>query len=142
GVGAHQRLRELLPHRPQQIRARLLQLLAQPARDVHRALDHPAPPRACLRQDFAKMTRSTAITRTRGRRSALAYGSRSTTAAEDNLNRLIHHEQGRYSLAQHMRGSAGGATLYIDTPEGSLDVAYESRAGERFADFVDAAHDL
>jgi len=34
------------------------------------------------------MTRSTAITRTRGRRSALAYGSRSTTAAEDNLNRL------------------------------------------------------
>jgi hypothetical protein len=27
---------------------------------------------------------------------ALAYGSRSTTAAEDNLNRLIHHERGRY----------------------------------------------
>jgi len=34
------------------------------------------------------MTRSTAITRTRGRRSAPAYRSRSTTAAEDNLNRL------------------------------------------------------
>ena len=34
------------------------------------------------------MTRWSAITRTRGRRSALAYGSRSTTAAEDNLNRL------------------------------------------------------
>jgi hypothetical protein len=45
------------------------------------------------------MTRWSAITRTRGRRSALAYGSRSTTAAEDNLNRLIHHEQGRYSCA-------------------------------------------
>jgi hypothetical protein len=29
------------------------------------------------------MTRWSAITRTRGRRSALAYGSRSTTAAED-----------------------------------------------------------
>jgi hypothetical protein len=43
------------------------------------------------------MTRWSAITRTRGRRSALAYGSRSTTAAEDNLNRLIHHERGRYS---------------------------------------------
>ncbi len=42
------------------------------------------------------MTRWSAITRTRGRRSALAYGSRSTTAAEDNLNRLIHHERGRY----------------------------------------------
>jgi hypothetical protein len=35
------------------------------------------------------MTRWSAITRTRGRRSALAYGSRSTTAAEDNLNRLV-----------------------------------------------------
>jgi hypothetical protein len=42
------------------------------------------------------MTRWSAITRTRGRRSALAYGSRSTTAAEDNLNRLVHHERGRY----------------------------------------------
>jgi len=42
------------------------------------------------------MTRWSAITRTRGRRSALAYGSRSTTAAENNLNRLIHHERGRY----------------------------------------------
>jgi len=59
-------------------------------------LDHRAPPRACLWSDFARMTRWSAITRTRGRRSALAYGSRSTTAAEDNLNRLIHHEQGRY----------------------------------------------
>jgi hypothetical protein len=35
------------------------------------------------------MTRWSAITRTRGRRSALAYGSRSTTAAANNLNRLI-----------------------------------------------------
>lgn len=43
------------------------------------------------------MTRWSAIPRTRGRRSALAYGSRSTTAAEDNLNRLVHHERGRYS---------------------------------------------
>src|SRR6266511_4066294 len=42
------------------------------------------------------MTRWSAITRTRGRRSALAYGSRSTTAAEDDLNRLVHDERGRY----------------------------------------------
>jgi hypothetical protein len=40
------------------------------------------------------MTRWSAITRTRDRHSALAYGSHSTTAAEDNLNRLVHHEQG------------------------------------------------
>jgi hypothetical protein len=47
------------------------------------------------------MTRWSAITRTRGRRSALAYGSPSTTAAEDNLNRLVHHERGRYCRAKH-----------------------------------------
>jgi hypothetical protein len=44
------------------------------------------------------MTRWSAITRTRGRRSTLAYGSRSTTAAEDNPNRLVHHGPGRYSI--------------------------------------------
>jgi hypothetical protein len=32
------------------------------------------------------MTRWSAITRTRGRRSALAYGSRSTTAAEETTS--------------------------------------------------------
>ncbi len=34
------------------------------------------------------------------------------------------------------------AELYIDTPEGSLDIAYESRAGEMFANFVAAQNDL
>ena len=38
------------------------------------------------------MTRWSAITRTRRSCSALAYGSRSTAAAED-LNRLVHHER-------------------------------------------------
>jgi len=47
-VRAHQRLRHLLHHRPQQIRARLLERLAQPVRHVHRVLDHRAPPPACL----------------------------------------------------------------------------------------------
>ncbi len=35
--------------------------------------------------------------RTRRRRSALAYGEHSTAAAENNPNRLVHHERGRYS---------------------------------------------
>jgi hypothetical protein len=52
------------------------------------------------------MTRWSAITQTRGRRSALAYGSRSTTAAEDNLNRLVHHERGRYSWEATVCGSS------------------------------------
>lgn len=42
------------------------------------------------------MTRWSATTPTRGRRSALAYGSRSTTAADDDLSVLVHHERGRY----------------------------------------------
>ena len=32
--------------------------------------------------------------------------------------------------------------MYIDTPEGSLDIAYESRAGKMFADFVKTNHHL
>lgn len=32
--------------------------------------------------------------------------------------------------------STESATLLIDTPEGSLDIAYESRAGQMFADFA------
>jgi DNA repair exonuclease SbcCD ATPase subunit len=42
----------------------------------------------------------------------------------------------RMALAQHMIGEGSPATLFIDTPEGSLDLAYESRAGQMFADFV------
>jgi energy-coupling factor transporter ATP-binding protein EcfA2 len=42
----------------------------------------------------------------------------------------------RMALTQHMVGPAAPATLFIDTPEGSLDVAYESRAGSMFAGYV------
>jgi DNA repair exonuclease SbcCD ATPase subunit len=42
----------------------------------------------------------------------------------------------RMALAQHMIGEDSPATLFIDTPEGSLDLAYEKRAGQMFADFV------
>jgi DNA repair exonuclease SbcCD ATPase subunit len=42
----------------------------------------------------------------------------------------------RMALVRHI--AAGGHTgcLYIDTPEGSLDISYEARAGNMFADFV------
>ena len=40
------------------------------------------------------------------------------------------------ALAQHMGTVASPAGLLIDTPEGSLDIAYEARAGDMFADFV------
>lgn len=39
----------------------------------------------------------------------------------------------RMSLAEYI---GGNPTIYIDTPEGSLDIAYESRAGNMFATFA------
>jgi hypothetical protein len=36
--------------------------------------------------------------------------------------------------------SEGPATLLIDTPEGSLDVAYEARAGSMFSKFASAGN--
>lgn len=42
----------------------------------------------------------------------------------------------RMALAEHLSGDDGSACLLIDTPEGSLDIAYESRAGRMFGKFV------
>ncbi|QDO89553.1 AAA family ATPase [Ornithinimicrobium ciconiae] len=41
----------------------------------------------------------------------------------------------RMSLAQHMTGD-GACCIYVDTPEGALDIAYEARAGDMFSKFV------
>ena len=46
----------------------------------------------------------------------------------------------RMALAQYMSDPGAKACLFIDTPEGSLDIAYESRAGEMFARFVGNGH--
>jgi ABC-type cobalamin transport system ATPase subunit len=40
------------------------------------------------------------------------------------------------ALTEYMIGPGGSACLLIDTPEGSLDIAYEARAGEMFGEFV------
>lgn len=48
----------------------------------------------------------------------------------------------RMSLAQQVSRETDRATLFIDTPEGSLDIAYEDRAGEMFARFVESGHDI
>jgi hypothetical protein len=48
----------------------------------------------------------------------------------------------RMALAQHISNPKSPATLFIDTPEGSLDIAYEDRAGQMFADFVQSGHSL
>lgn len=46
----------------------------------------------------------------------------------------------RMALAQYVSGPDSLATLFIDTPEGSLDIAYEHRAGLMFANFVKSGH--
>lgn len=48
----------------------------------------------------------------------------------------------RMALAQQMSTEEHRACLYIDTPEGSLDIAYESRAGSMFGRFVGDGYQL
>lgn len=43
----------------------------------------------------------------------------------------------RMALTQYITQSNGNACLFIDTPEGSLDIAYESRAGDMLSRFVE-----
>ncbi len=42
----------------------------------------------------------------------------------------------RMSLAIFLSSKKNGATMMIDTPEGSLDIAYESRVGNMFAEYA------
>jgi hypothetical protein len=48
----------------------------------------------------------------------------------------------RMAFAQLISREGGAAQLFIDTPEGSLDIAYEDRAGEMFSEFVKSGHDI
>ena len=46
----------------------------------------------------------------------------------------------RFALIQYSKSK--DAYMLIDTPEGSLDIAYESRAGQMFADFVSQGYSV
>lgn len=46
----------------------------------------------------------------------------------------------RMALAHFMSDADAKASLFIDTPEGSLDIAYENRAGDMLARFVGEGH--
>ena len=48
----------------------------------------------------------------------------------------------RMALAQQMTVAGNPACLYVDTPEGSLDIAYESRAGSMFGQFVSSGYQV
>lgn len=47
----------------------------------------------------------------------------------------------RMALVEYISAGDGGC-LYVDTPEGSLDISYEARAGEMFGDFASANNRL
>jgi hypothetical protein len=48
----------------------------------------------------------------------------------------------RMSIVRYICGDKRNACLYIDTPEGSLDIAYETKAGEMFSQFVNYGFDI
>jgi hypothetical protein len=48
----------------------------------------------------------------------------------------------RMALTQHMSNPASPGGIFIDTPEGSLDIAYEKRAGEMLAKFALSGHQV
>lgn len=48
----------------------------------------------------------------------------------------------RMALVQYMSDPESKGCLFIDTPEGSLDIAYESRAGDMFAAFVNNGYHI
>ena len=48
----------------------------------------------------------------------------------------------RMALTRQLSAEDSTPTLYVDTPEGSLDIAYERRAGSMFAQFVEGGGQL
>ena len=44
----------------------------------------------------------------------------------------------RMTFAIYLSNNGNEATLFIDTPEGSLDIAYENRVGKMFAEFINS----
>lgn len=48
----------------------------------------------------------------------------------------------RMALTQHMSDEGSKGSMFIDTPEGSLDIAYEKRAGDMLAMFAEAGHNI
>ena len=48
----------------------------------------------------------------------------------------------RMALAAYAAAPGTASALFIDTPEGALDIAYEARAGSMFAEFALHGHDI
>ncbi len=48
----------------------------------------------------------------------------------------------RMAIAEYASAATSKASIFIDTPEGSLDISYEDRAGLMFAEFAVSGHGL
>lgn len=71
------------------------------------------------------------------------HGSQRTTA--DTLSesqRFFVDIALRMAFARKLSSGGSPATLYVDTPEGSLDIAYEERAGRLFGKFAEGSDRL
>lgn len=75
-------------------------------------------------------------------RLALAQSDRRSPDELSESQRFFLDIALRMALAERLGAGSGGAFLYVDTPEGSLDIAYENQAGEMFASFVEGGGEL
>lgn len=66
----------------------------------------------------------------------LKNSARTTASQLSESQRFFLDIALRMSLAIYLSKKESPATMFIDTPEGSLDIAYESRVGNMFAEFV------
>jgi DNA repair exonuclease SbcCD ATPase subunit len=77
---------------------------------------------------------------------SLVLSMRGTTRRNDNQlsesQRFFVDIALRMALVQYISATGGEAEFLIDTPEGSLDIAYEARAGSMFAQFVHEGHNV
>ncbi|MES2599011.1 MAG: AAA family ATPase [Verrucomicrobiota bacterium] len=97
-----------------------------------------------LAKRFLGMPLTVQLDATAGRDLKLVVAVRGTTRRQQQelseSQRFFLDIALRMALTQHMSDPSSKGGMYIDTPEGSLDIAYEKRAGEMLAMFASPGH--
>ncbi len=97
-----------------------------------------------LAQRFLGMPLTVQMDATSGRDLKLVVTVRGTTRRQQQelseSQRFFLDIALRMALTQHMSDPSSKGAMYIDTPEGSLDIAYEKRAGEMLAMYAHPGH--
>lgn len=124
-------------------------LLAPVARELAQryaeAEEHFVPQFRALAHSFLGLDIDVYLHQTAGRPRLVVSVEGSERRSQDQLSesqRYFLDIALRMALVQHIAGGLHPGCLYIDTPEGSLDISYEARAGNMFADFVTAENRL